>query len=521
MTTQPPTTEPPSNGPADSWIRDRAPDRSLFFRNPEHDRLLELVRHLVENTDHIVLLCGEEGAGKSTFLYRLQGELPDHWLFCRLDANPLMHADQLLNNLAKRLHAAPGGEQTPERISAALSALQLQGRLPLVLLDDADQLPASSLMALLRLHEQHEGDRPDFALLLLAHPRIEDTLDSHQLHAMGTAHFNKLVLSPLPLELTADYVRHYLRVENAPDDINLSPEQLARVHRRGHGLPGRINEQVIRVLHEPHQRSMRLQLPQNWTLPGWLSGLPPITLAAAAAVLLLLVATLALQERINALFQPPPDTIGLALPTPTMSRSLPLTHETATPATEPVQIAQEEQAPQPLEQEGPEPGGDSKVEPPEEPYIDEPLIPPPPETLATPPAAALEPAPHPAGQPAAALAATAPTERAAKPTTNNMTIPLPDETWLLRQPPGNYSLQLLAAGNEAAVKRYLNQARLPDKLVYFESTHNHKPWFTVLYGSYPSRDTALEALKRLPAKLRKSGAWPRRLDSVQAAIRDR
>jgi DamX protein len=532
-------TIPPRTGdPArESWTRDRRPDSSLFFRSPEQDRLLELLRHLAENTDQVILVCGEEGAGKTTLLYRLQAELPEHWSLCRLDAHPLLHPDQLLSNLARRLGVATGGERLPDRIAAAVSAQRLQGRLQLILLDDADQLPASSLMALLRLHEKHDGDLRDFALILLAHPRIDDTLNTDQLHAMGTGRFHRLDLPTLPLEQTADYIRHFLRLENAPQDIALSPEQLARVHRRSGGLPGRINEQVIQVLNEPGRRRARPRLPL--ALPGWLTGLPQVTLSVATAVALLLGLTLVFQNDINALFETPPQVSEKAV-APTATQALRVT------ATLPLPEPESKGAPSTPAPEAPPPTSvpltlptpaaegyvepDSKPTPPveEEAFIDEPLIPPPeasenPKTPAapapaTPPLAPPAAPPQPESPPELPAAAPKP-EPPAPPAVPEASPALrADEQWLMGQDPANFSLQVLASGNEAAVRRYLERTRLPGRLVYFRSTRNGQPWFTVLHGSYPSRTAAQEALKGLPERMRKSGAWPRSLKSVQNAI---
>ncbi len=485
----------------DSWTGDRPPDSALFFSSPDHDRLLELIRHLAENTDNVILVTGEDGAGKSTLLYRLQADLPEQWLFCRMDANPLMHADQLLGNLARRLQTAPGGEQTPARIAAALSALRLQGRTPLVMVDDADQLPMSALMALLRLHEQHEGPEADFILLLVAHPCIEATLDSHQLHAMGTTGFNRLELPTLPLELTKDYVSHYLRLEDISDNIHFSSEQLARIHRHGNGLPGKINEQVVRALNEPQPRAVRLKLPGTFKLPPWLTVLPPLTLLATLTIGLLLAATLVFQDAINDLFEPPREAHG----------DSPATKPQPLPA-EPQPEAGPRQVPTPPLAE---PLVAERSEPPpvapqnEDVFVDEPLIPPPTKGIATTPEARSEHEPKP--EPAVDTRP-APAARSAL---------RPDEQWLMRQNPEKYSLQILASTDEAAVKRYLARTRLPDRLMYHESIRDGQPWFHVMLGSYPSRDAAAEALQGLPAHARQAGAWPRKLEYVQEEIQQR
>ncbi len=95
------------------------------------------------------------------------------------------------------------------------------------------------------------------------------------------------------------------------------------------------------------------------------------------------------------------------------------------------------------------------------------------------------------------------------------------ENWLLNQHPESFTLQLIGVGDAKGVHRFLSSQRLSGDVAYFQTLRNGKPWFIVVTGVYPSRAAAVAARDRLPAKLRKSGAWPRTLGSVHEAIRVR
>ena len=92
------------------------------------------------------------------------------------------------------------------------------------------------------------------------------------------------------------------------------------------------------------------------------------------------------------------------------------------------------------------------------------------------------------------------------------------ENWLLNQHPDSFTLQLIGVGDAKGVHRFLSRQRLSGDVAYFQTLRNGKPWFIVVTGVYPSRAAAVSARDRLPAKLRKSGAWPRTLGSVHKAI---
>ncbi len=93
------------------------------------------------------------------------------------------------------------------------------------------------------------------------------------------------------------------------------------------------------------------------------------------------------------------------------------------------------------------------------------------------------------------------------------------EAWLLEQRPEAYSIQILAAGSEVAIRTFLQQHKLDKDVYYFESRRNGRPWFPVLHGIYKNRTAAMAALDKLPETLSKAGAWPRSLSSIQKEIK--
>jgi DamX protein len=95
------------------------------------------------------------------------------------------------------------------------------------------------------------------------------------------------------------------------------------------------------------------------------------------------------------------------------------------------------------------------------------------------------------------------------------------EDWLLKQHPENYTLQLIGVREAEGMQRFLRSHQLSGDVAYFQTLRNGEPWFIVVTGVYPSRAAAVTARDRLPAKLRKSGVWPRTLGSVHEAIRIR
>ena len=96
------------------------------------------------------------------------------------------------------------------------------------------------------------------------------------------------------------------------------------------------------------------------------------------------------------------------------------------------------------------------------------------------------------------------------------------EAWLMQKPAKHYTLQLMGSLDEASVVSFIQaQAEQTAQLSYFESRYRGQPWYVVVYGDYPNRDAAVEAISRLPESLRKQQPWARSFLSVHQDIQQR
>jgi DamX protein len=91
----------------------------------------------------------------------------------------------------------------------------------------------------------------------------------------------------------------------------------------------------------------------------------------------------------------------------------------------------------------------------------------------------------------------------------------PDAAWIWSQDPTRYTIQLAAAGNEAAVLAVKQQVSLPDELAVAKALRDGEPWFVLVYGSFPSKESARDTINRLPSELKQSGPWARSFSSLQ------
>jgi flagellar motor protein MotB len=98
--------------------------------------------------------------------------------------------------------------------------------------------------------------------------------------------------------------------------------------------------------------------------------------------------------------------------------------------------------------------------------------------------------------------------------------PVEDATtaWVRSRPPSDYTLQLIAVENLDSLKRYIKNNGLAGEAQTFKMTRNGKPWYALLWGDFPDRNSALQAATTLPAKVQKTGVWARTFSSLQQSI---
>lgn len=95
------------------------------------------------------------------------------------------------------------------------------------------------------------------------------------------------------------------------------------------------------------------------------------------------------------------------------------------------------------------------------------------------------------------------------------------EAWLMVRPPGHYTIQMFADVSRASVLELARANRLGADTAIFESLHEGRPWYSLVYGDFASLEAAKAAKRNVPATVRKWSPWIRTFRSVQVAIRER
>ncbi|MES9937101.1 MAG: SPOR domain-containing protein, partial [Sedimenticola sp.] len=535
-----------------------------YFSLPELEQRLDLLFHLAENSDRVPLLKAEEGMGKTMMLDQLEQRAQPNWHLCRILADAMLQPEQLIDRIGWCVQVQKVGNG--DALMRRLEDLRNEGGRVIVAVDDAHQLPVSSIITLLRLSEKRSNGEPLVKVMLFARTDIDEHLATPQIQAMNPQALQMLDLPRYERSQGQAFVQHLLAVHGVDDSlVVLNEQKVERLLKQSEGVPAAIEEGVTRLL---AQADLGDGASRGVGIP-LLADLSGPAMVGTGLVLALVLITLLFQEQINSLFDgeeelrqasqeltaPPETVVPLELPKPTRPGAVPgvsvpvvasrevseaepaqppeeaadsvsaergpetVPEEGGTPAQQPSMAAQEEPAPVAEKVEDAKPAKPAK---PAEPRATEVV------SAEMPVAAPVEDKLQPVNAPkkeAAQEVAKAPqpvkVEPARQVPAKVKEVSLSDEAWLLQQKPTDYTLQLVGLGSEASARKFIKDHGIKGKARVFESSLKGRPWYSVVYGVYGGRSAAVSGREKLPPGIRKTGVWPRSYASIQELIRRR
>lgn len=96
------------------------------------------------------------------------------------------------------------------------------------------------------------------------------------------------------------------------------------------------------------------------------------------------------------------------------------------------------------------------------------------------------------------------------------------EKRLLKMKSNYYTVQLLGARDEKNIEQFIARHGISKEANCYRTKLSGKDWYVVVYGSYPSREVARQAMGSIPPSLKKENLkpWVRGVESVQQDIQD-
>lgn len=229
----------------------KTPDPAYLFPSRQHEEALARLQLAVSERE-VAVLAGQIGCGKTLLTRALVdslGEEADPVLII----NPNVSAFQLLMQIARGLGLEEGHRRRRDVVDAIQTRLFEkfeQGRLPVIIIDEAQLIPAKEVFDELRLLTNFQLDDQNlFALILVGQPELLKRLKGRGYTAFRQRVGVLFKLGPLSLEETHEYILHRLRKAGGRANL-FSPQAIAAIHAGSEGVPRVINHLATNALME-------------------------------------------------------------------------------------------------------------------------------------------------------------------------------------------------------------------------------------------------------------------------------
>ncbi len=189
------------------------PDTSFYFPALPHQDAQQTLLYALDAGEGFLVVEGEVGTGKTLLLRRVLNALPERWQAAFVP-NPGLDPRGLYAAIAVEF-GVPGDGSSDDllhRLERHFIALAQQDRQPVVLIDEAQALPADTLEAVRLLTNLETEKRKLLQVVLFGQPELMARLREKATRQILTRISFHAALRPLGRREVAAYVQHRLAV---------------------------------------------------------------------------------------------------------------------------------------------------------------------------------------------------------------------------------------------------------------------------------------------------------------------
>jgi general secretion pathway protein A len=222
---------------------ENVPDTSFFFPSSTHTEALAQLTYAVEARKGFAVLTGEVGSGKTTLTRALFRKL-DPKTVTAVVTNSRLTGVQLLYAVCREFgieDVKPNRVDLLDRINHFLAERLAENRNVVLLLDEAQDLPLSTLEEVRLISNLETESVKLIQIILVGQPELRDSVDHPALRQLRQRIAFRFHLGPLDEEQMREYVHHRLRIAGPLNEAKFSDRALKAVYAYSGGIPRLVN----------------------------------------------------------------------------------------------------------------------------------------------------------------------------------------------------------------------------------------------------------------------------------------
>lgn len=220
------------------------PNTNFFLALEPHNEALAVLMTALKTGEGFIKVIGEVGTGKTLLCRKLLNEIPEHFVTAYIP-NPYLNPDELRRAVALEL-----GVKQAQRMSAQLLTQRIQNRLlelhgqghsVVLILDEAQALPAESLEALRLFTNLETETRKLLQVVLFAQPELDQRLaqtEFRQLRQRITFSYQLRAMNSIEVE---QYIQHRLHIAGYKGAVLFPSKLCKKITKASKGIPRIVN----------------------------------------------------------------------------------------------------------------------------------------------------------------------------------------------------------------------------------------------------------------------------------------
>ncbi|MCG7495361.1 XrtA-associated ATPase [Vibrio sp. Of7-15] len=226
-----------------------SPDPKFFFESPHHGRAVSYLQYGLSQGEGFIVVTGPIGTGKTTIARSLLSSLDDTIVAAQI-ATTRLNPEELVRLVAAQFNIEVEGLSKADilkRLETYLYQLNKQGKRALLIVDEAQNLPAQTVEELRMLSNFQMNDKPLIQSFLLGQEELKPIIELPQMEQFRQRIIASCHLKPFDEEETKGYILHRLHQVGWDHYPSLEADVFGLIAKYTHGVPRKINIFVDRL----------------------------------------------------------------------------------------------------------------------------------------------------------------------------------------------------------------------------------------------------------------------------------